>query len=94
MSAFSDVRKKLEEQKGGGGGGPTMRTDYHCAAHGCPNAASIDDDMERGGPRGKCFFHWRADPKDWPAVTEWIKADFEKRRNWDENSWAPGMEVR
>lgn len=51
-----------------------VRTDYSCQAHGCPNAGSID--------RGVCYYHWRADPSEWHAVTQEIRENFERMRNW------------
>lgn len=60
--------------------GLSLRTNYRCAARGCPNAGSIDDGGE--DHPGRCFFHWRADPKDWPAVTQRIIENFEAKRNW------------
>lgn len=51
-----------------------VRTDWSCRAHGCPNAGTME--------KGVCFFHWRAAPSTWPEVTEDIKANFDRMRNW------------
>jgi len=75
MSSYSEARKKIAEQI------PVEneRRNYRCAAQGCPNAGAIDD---HGEGTGKCYWHYTADPKDWPAVTERITANFERMRNW------------
>lgn len=56
-----------------------VRTWYGCAAHGCPNAAAIDDDGARNP--GKCYWHWRAPAHTWPAVTQEILDNFDFMRN-------------
>lgn len=58
---------------------PQVRTNYRCAAPGCPNAASIDDEWP--ARPGRCFFHWKAPQSEWARVTREIKAD-ESKRNW------------
>ena len=50
-----------------------VRTNYHCKANGCPNAASMAGDV--------CYWHWRADPLAWGSVTTRIRANFEEMRN-------------
>jgi hypothetical protein len=72
--SYIDVRRKLDEQKGE----PPPVRDHRCVAHGCPNAGSVINAKEEPG---RCYWHWKAPAQDWPAVTEWIKADFDKRRN-------------
>ena len=75
MSQYAETVKKL----------PTaldapVRTDYRCAAHGCPNAASIDDDWPKH--TGRCYFHWREpDSLKWPAITQRIRENFDEMRN-------------
>ena len=53
--------------------GATPRTDYRCAAHGCPNAGCIDDRGEDN--RGKCFFHANAPFEEWNSITSQIRSD-------------------
>jgi hypothetical protein len=58
----------------------SVRTDYRCAAHGCPNAASMSDGPGRGG--GSCFYHWReSDRAKWDSITTEIRANFDRMRN-------------
>lgn len=59
--------------------GVTPRTDYRCAAHGCPNAGVIDDRGEDN--RGKCFFHASAPFEDWNRITAQIRADQSMRNH-------------
>lgn len=77
---MKDFRKKpLTEQIADRMGGPVRaRTDYRCAAHGCPNAGVIDDRGEDN--RGRCFHHANASAQDWDRVTRQIRAD-ESMRN-------------
>ena len=51
----------------------TVRTDYRCKAHGCPNAASMEGDV--------CYWHFRSDPLSWGSVTHSSRQDFESMRN-------------
>ncbi len=60
------------------GGEVRLRTNFRCAAQGCPNAASIDDRGESNP--GKCFFHWSAPFEQWASITRQIRAD-ESMRN-------------
>lgn len=50
------------------------RTDYRCAAHGCPNAGPINDRGEHA--RGMCYWHFMAadKPHTWAAITTRIRA--------------------
>jgi hypothetical protein len=45
------------------------RTNYRCAANGCPNAGSIDDRGEDADKRGRCFWHWQAPHREWDQIT-------------------------
>lgn len=74
MSYASKKRTDGEEA-----GPVTVRTDYHCAAHGCPNAAAINDGGEQR--RGLCFHHFSASPESWHEVTRQIRAN-PAMRNW------------
>ncbi|MFM8899173.1 MAG: hypothetical protein ACKOF9_04385 [Burkholderiales bacterium] len=57
----------------------TVRTNYHCAAYGCPNAAAIDDHGEH--QPGKCFHHWSASRADWDRITAQIRRDQSMRNH-------------
>lgn len=50
-----------------------IRTNYFCAANGCPNTGTIDDKGEDNP--GRCFWHWQAPRKDWDAITNRIRHD-------------------
>lgn len=54
--------------------------DYHCPAHGCPNAASVS--LDHGG-RWACFAHAKAQPRDWPDVTQHIRQNRPASCNWN-----------
>lgn len=79
MKSYTDVRKEITEKL------PTetvKRTDYRCAANGCPNAGCIDDEGE--GHKGRCYFHWReSDAMKWPAITREIRETWPRMANWD-----------
>jgi len=44
-----------------------------CIAHGCPLPGTVSDDLRGAGP-WMCSAHKRAQPSDWPAVTERIRS--------------------
>jgi hypothetical protein len=79
--SYAKAKQQYEETKGVSLDEPTKpRTDYRCAAHGCPNAGCMDDEGEH--KRGRCFWHWREpDPMNWPAITQRIRENFEEMRN-------------
>lgn len=59
------------------------RTNYRCAAWGCPNAGCINDEGEQRP--GVCWQHFReSDRKKWGAVTAEVKRNFEKLKNHDQ----------
>ena len=61
-------------------GSAMARTDYKCAANGCPNSASMSDGPGAGG--GSCYYHWReSDRSNWDGITREIRANFERMRN-------------
>lgn len=82
MKSYTDVRREITERA------PIekpKRTDYRCAAHGCPNTGTFGDEGEQ--KRGKCYFHWREEePTKWPAITQRILENFDEMRNWGEFS--------
>jgi hypothetical protein len=46
--------------------------DHRCSAHGCPLPGSISSSIGANGTF-YCRFHFGADPKDWPKITEDVK---------------------
>lgn len=72
--SYADIRKQLEQQKE-----TDAPIDYHCPAHGCPNAAAVSFD----GRRWSCYYHARAEAKDWPQVTQWILDNWPRSCNWN-----------
>lgn len=79
---MKDFRKKaLTEQIADrmGDEGVKPRTDYRCAAHGCPNAGVVNDRGEQN--RGRCHYHETAPVQDWDRITREIRAN-ESMRNW------------
>ncbi len=50
-----------------------------CPAHGCPNAAAVS--LESG--RFACFAHAKAQPNEWPAVTQAIRDGWPRTANWN-----------
>lgn len=86
MSYASKKRTDGEEA------GPVLiRTNYHCAAHGCPNAAAINDGGEQR--RGLCFHHFSASPESWHEVTRQIRAN-PAMRNWGNVPCEPSAAVK
>lgn len=77
--SYVKAKQQYQESHSDAANEPTVRTNYRCAAPGCPNAASIDDEWP--ARPGKCFFHWKAPQSDWARVTREIRAD-ESKRNW------------
>lgn len=71
MSSYTKAKQKYEAEKGSEE--VAVRTNYHCAAHGCPNAAAINDGGEQR--RGLCFHHFSASPESWHEVTRQIRAN-------------------
>ena len=69
--------KALDDYGKQAGVAVSVRTDYRCKAHGCPNAGSMEGDL--------CYAHWKeSDPANWARVTTEIRANFETMRNWGE----------
>lgn len=64
--SYSRAKRQYEEAKKEGAA-VEVRTDYRCAAHGCPNAAAING--------RECFHHHVASPDSWHEVTRRIRAD-------------------
>jgi len=56
-----------------------VRTNFRCAAHGCPNSAAIDDHSEQ--QPGKCFHHWSASRSEWDRITNEIRRDDSMRNH-------------
>lgn len=56
-----------------------VRTNFRCAANGCPNAAAIDDHGEQ--QPGRCFYHWSASRADWDRITTQIRRDDSMRNH-------------
>ena len=76
--SYGEVRKEIAAKMGTE---TVNRSNYRCAANGCPNAGAIDD---TGPGTGKCYFHWREpEPRKWDAITHKIRQNFEKMRNFD-----------
>lgn len=76
----SSYARTVEQLNQAAAEGPKVRVDYRCAAHGCPNAGSMDD---TGPGTGRCYHHWReTDRSKWDAITQAIRADFKRFRNW------------
>lgn len=69
--SYAKAVKQYEES----GGPPTVRTDYACKAHGCPNAGAVED---------FCYHHWkvREEPHKWQQITHTIRENFDAMRNW------------
>lgn len=90
---MKDFRKKsLSEQIDEKLGGPVRgRTNYRCAAKGCPNAGCIDDRGEDNP--GKCYWHWTTSPNDWGAMTRRILSD-DSMRNHGPNYTSPGPQAQ
>lgn len=62
------------------GSGAQTRTDFRCAANGCPNTGCIDDEGE--SRRGTCYWHWKEpDRRNWDAITRRIRSNFAEMRN-------------
>jgi hypothetical protein len=58
----------------------TPRTNYGCAAWGCPNSGAINDEGEQRP--GLCWWHFtETDRKRWGAVTADIKRNWATKRN-------------
>jgi hypothetical protein len=73
--SYAKAVKKYEDD----GGSVSVRTDYACKAHGCPNAGSMED---------FCYFHWKVkdQPEKWAAITHQNRMNFDERRNWGQFS--------
>jgi hypothetical protein len=81
--SYSRAKKQYEESRGAAV--PEVRTDYRCAAHGCPNAASING--------RECYHHHVASPESWHEVTRKIRAD-PSMRNWGDVPTEPSAAVK
>lgn len=58
------------------------RTNYRCAAWGCPNAGCIDDQGELRP--GRCWQHFNEpDRTKWPAITAKVKRNWAQLKNHD-----------
>lgn len=82
--SYSRAKKQYEEARQDAAH-VEVRTDYRCAAHGCPNAASING--------RECFHHHVASPDTWHEVTRRIRAD-PSMRNWGNVPTEPSAAVK
>jgi hypothetical protein len=73
---YTKAVEKYEEERSST---VTVRTDYKCKAHGCPNAGCVED---------FCYAHWRdkENPPAWGAITNHIRNNFDSARNWGQFS--------
>jgi hypothetical protein len=68
--SYTRTIEKFNEQGDRG----SARSDYRCAAQGCPNMGGINGRF--GADRsGVCFYHYQADALAWPEVTRRIESD-------------------
>lgn len=76
--SYAKVKQQIAEQ---GSQVEKPRTGYRCKAHGCPNAGCIDGVFGIDNS-GLCHHHWvEPDSSRWAAITQQIRADFQRMRN-------------